>query len=238
MILKKTSILIAKCCAIIVFFLGLLFSVSLIVHQTALVQLDPGYTPIKFNTALGFLLAGLGLFGLAKSNFKLVILSGSIIAFVSSLTLLEYALDYDFGIDQFFITQYISFQSIHPGRMAPITALGLLIASLILFSSMFKKVKWFCILIRLFSACIFVVGVVPLAGYMTGVAMAYRFGQFAAMSPQASVIFILMGLGFSAFFWQDELPRNRSILAIWLPALLSMIVLIFLDAKLNCPTFC
>ncbi len=227
MISKKTSVWMIKSCGVVVFFLGIIFLSSLLLHKIPLVQLVPTYTPIKFNTTLSFILSGLGLLGLSTNYNKLAILCGIGLLPISGLTLLEYGFNHNLGVDQFFLKSYISFQTLYPGRMAPITAWGFFLASLILLNVKASKPKGYYFLIRLFAACILIAGVVPLAGYMTGVEMAYSFGQFSAMSPQAAVVFILMGLGFSAYAWQDELPKSRSILAIWLSVLISSMVCLF-----------
>ncbi len=86
----------------------------------------PGWSTMKVNTAIGFVLCGSGLalaarpFGIGRHVAALL---GLALLCLGAATLVEYAFRVDFGIDQFFYPDLGTLRgSGHPGRMSPLTA--------------------------------------------------------------------------------------------------------------------
>ena len=78
---------------------------------------------MQYNTALGFLACGAGLlFAIRAINIGAMV-CGALAAAIGILTLGEYVLVLDLGIDQLLMKHYIDVETSHPGRMAPNTAL-------------------------------------------------------------------------------------------------------------------
>lgn len=227
MISKKISLWISQGCGIIGLFLGILFGASLIFSKISLIQLAPTFVPIKFNTALCFTFSGLGLLSMINNYNKLANLCGIFIFFVSGLTLLQYSLGISLGIDQFFIKSNMQQPILYPGRMAPISASAFFLCALIFMSVMNSQLKWFVCFSRFLAVCIFIMGVISLSGYLIGAELDYHFGWFSAMSPQAAVLFIILGIGLSANLWHGVFIQNRNIFAIFSSFLLFLVVLFF-----------
>lgn len=99
--------------------LGLVVMVAWHFQVTAVIQVMPGSPPIRYNTALAFLLSGIALFSL-KSNRKqgLAIATSGLVLLIGGLTLSEYIFDLNLGIDQLFVEDYLTNTLYGPGQAA------------------------------------------------------------------------------------------------------------------------
>lgn len=92
----------------------------------------PGVIDMKANTALGFVLCGLALGLLATGDRRplsnrLVGACGLLVAGLGIATLIQYGLRTDLGIDQaLFVDDHRAGRTVHPGRLAPQTAIAFL----------------------------------------------------------------------------------------------------------------
>ncbi|MEQ8531327.1 MAG: hypothetical protein RIB86_05730, partial [Imperialibacter sp.] len=123
-------------------FIAILVITGWITGTESLLKILPGLPTMKFNTALGFLFAGLALTFLDafRKASNLPVQLFSIATFLIGFTsLLQYAFGYSFGIDEFFFTDSISrtLGRPYPGRMSAATATCFLLlgTSLLIFSS-------------------------------------------------------------------------------------------------------
>ena len=103
--------------------LGAVVLLGWYLHEPALIQVNPAFVPMQYNTALGFALGGLALLGLALSWPRIAGITGVIVLLTGVLTLIEYSFGVDLHIDQLFMEHYIDLKTSNPGRMAPNTAL-------------------------------------------------------------------------------------------------------------------
>ena len=74
---------------------------------------------MQYNTALGFLMSGLGLLCLTENRAWVARAWGILVTLVGTATLAEYALAIDLGIDELLMEHYIRVKTSHVGRMAP-----------------------------------------------------------------------------------------------------------------------
>ena len=81
-----------------------------------LIQIRPEFAPMQYNTALGFLLFGLALLGTISGKTRLALVSGSLVASLGLLTLIEYVFLLELGIDELFMEHYITIATSHPAR--------------------------------------------------------------------------------------------------------------------------
>lgn len=185
-------------------FLALCLSVSVIIgwliKNDSIIQLHPQLVPMQFNTALGILMASLGgLIALYRSRTWAALLWAAT-GLMGLLTLLQYILSLDFGIDQLFVVDYINVRVSNPGRMAPNTALsftfiGLLSIYWLLPFSMFIRV----IATNILGMLVVALGIVALIGYANGVRIDNWWGELTLMSINTAMAFILIGLA-TVFF--------------------------------------
>ena len=117
--LKILIISIAGLCTM----MGLIVLIGWYTNTIEFIQVLPTFVPMQYNTALGFLLAGVGLLASFKDKETLGKIIFSIVGTIGFLTLLEYLVGIDLGIDELFMKHYITVETSHPGRMAPNTAL-------------------------------------------------------------------------------------------------------------------
>lgn len=224
---KNTSLFITRGAGLIILFLGACYMGALLFHSVPLIQLAPDYASLKFNTVLSFLCVGLGLIALSINYQKLALFTGFIIFVISGLTVSEYGLNIDLGIDQLFFTPYIDADKHYPGRMAALIAWGLLLSSLVLMGGTYLSSKWYCFLTRLFAALILIMGIVPLIGYIMSVKIAYTFGLYTAISLQSAIVFIAIGIGLNAYAWQGNVFVERSDVIFWVSLLVSSVLILF-----------
>ena len=91
----------------------------------------PGLSTMKFNTAVGFVTVGIGLAlaGAERRPFRIVGAgAGIFVLMLGAITVLQYLIDADFGIDQLIVHDGgVLSGSGHPGRMSLLTAIGFLL---------------------------------------------------------------------------------------------------------------
>jgi PAS domain S-box-containing protein len=189
--------------AALVMLLGLAVMYGWFTHNSALIQVNAAFVPMQFNTALGFLLSGAGLFSLTRpmtQKKRILFATGAASFLLGLLTLSQYVFGLELHIDQLFIAHYIDLNSSHPGRMAPNTALCFTLCGLSLllsYSNKFAKHKQ--AIVGNLGAVIFSLGIVALGGYLTGIETAYGWGALTKMAVHTSIGFIVLGIGFTLF---------------------------------------
>ena len=91
-------------------------------HTLTVLQLRSDFVAMPYNAALGFVLGGVGLILRGLDRRGWAALCGFAVAAVALLTLAEYVLTINLGLDQLFMQHYVTNTSSYPGRMAPNTA--------------------------------------------------------------------------------------------------------------------
>jgi PAS domain S-box-containing protein len=204
--------------------LGAVVLLGWYLHEPALIQVNPAFVPMQYNTALGFAVGGFALLGLAWYWPRFAGITAVIVLLTGVLTLIEYSFGVDLHIDQLFMEHYIDLKTSNPGRMAPNTALcfsltGLAVLLTTLFHERARITAWTATL----GALIISLGIVALAGYMIGVEGAYGWGHMTRMAIHTAAGFIILGIGFVAHAWSrnrllspdDALPR-------WVPQVIAI----------------
>ncbi|MBL7872505.1 MAG: PAS domain S-box protein [Cyclobacteriaceae bacterium] len=212
--------------------LGWLFDIPM------LKSISPNWVSMKANTAIGFfLISALFCYQLytpdtAKKN--IILKTGSVFTFLIGLfTLLEYLFQIDLGIDQFFFKDQIDLGTMAPGRMAPFTAINImLMASCIYFygRGLHKKnhISDYLILIVL------VTSLIPLMGYIYGIEDLYNHSNLTHVAIHSSILFVAISL--SILFSKVEngifalFTKNTNISIIVFRQLFTLIVLILVIA--------
>lgn len=181
---------ILKLCGLVLLSLGAVVMYGWLSGNAAIVQVHSRFVPMQFNTALGFAVTGLMLLSL---GFRKYILSGFFALLVfcgAAATVLEYILDADFGIDEFFVESYIMTKTTHPGRMAPATGLCFMAAALSCFVS-----RRFVFVSLGLSATIGVISLLALFSYIAGFDDIYGFGVLTRMAAHTVFGFFIVSAG-------------------------------------------
>ncbi|ATX79725.1 PAS domain S-box-containing protein [Mariprofundus aestuarium] len=200
-LLQQGVSLMPLCFAALSVVLSIVVLVGWHTHNVSLIQINPAFVPMQYNTALGFGLAGAGLFAVLASNMLLRTCIGMTLIVLGSLTLAEYVFLIDLQIDQIFMNHYVDVNTSHPGRMAPNTALCFLLVGLGILSGLIKVIRlqllWTCLL----GVITVALAIVALGGYMSGVEAGYGWGQLTRMALHTAIGFLLLGSALSIYAW-------------------------------------
>ena len=146
------------------------------------------WSPMQFNTALTFVLVSVGLHYLSKNRHKFTQGSGALIAVTGGLTLFQYVVGIDLGIDELFRKAHSGVYSVFLGRMAPNSAISFFFLGLsfVVLGSRNRGPK------RVFAGGIlaalpFAFALVTLAGYILGMSTYYGWGSYALMALPTAV---------------------------------------------------
>jgi len=197
-------ILVTRLLALLVMALGLAVILGWHLHVPAVIQVLPSFVPMQYNTALGLLLSGLGLHALIDGRHCVTALAGAAVALIGILTLVEYSLALDLGIDQLLMNHYITVGTPHPGRMAPNTAICFGLTGSILLLVSLGRGRWRWSAGGILAAVVAGLGGVALIGYFIDIPTAYGWGSYTRMAAHTALAFIAVGGGLIAFLWGKE----------------------------------
>lgn len=177
--------------------LGLLVTGGWHAENYALVQLHPTFVPMQYNTALGFLTAGLSVLLFLSSRTWLAAGTGALAALIGILTGAEYVFGINLGIDELFMDHQVTVQTSNPGRMAPNTALcfaitGTALALQPMLGGMAARANVF----RLAGLALISLSAVAMLGYLSGVEAAYGWANLTRMALHTAAGFLVLGTGF------------------------------------------
>ncbi len=190
--------------------LGLVVLVGWQTHTPALVQVLPAWVPMKYNTALGFLLSGLGLVALARGRPWGALPGAAWSLLLGALTLLQDVFSLTLGIDELLMEDSLRVATAHPGRLAPNTALCFVLIGLALLLMRSARRPGRPVVLGIGGSLIVGLGGTAVFGYLSGLPPAYGWGDLTPMAVQTAGGIAVLGLGILAFAWGDGgagLPR-------------------------------
>jgi PAS domain S-box-containing protein len=189
--------------------LGIVVLTGWYTHNTTLIQVSDAFVPMQYNTALGFLLGGIGLTSVVTTPITRQVFIGKIVgvatALVGILTLVEYIAGVDLYIDQLFMEHYVTVATSNPGRMAPNTALCFSLTGIaLLFANPAAGQTSRIYLTAVLGSITFGLGVIAFAGYAMSLETAYGWGHLTRMAVHTAAGFIVLGIGLIAHAWHLE----------------------------------
>ena len=196
--------------------LGLTVLAGWFSNTQALVQVLPELAPMRRNAAACLVLCGLGLLATAlRGPRRLVVACAGIVGLVGILTIVEYLVGVNLGIDELLGPAYIPRGISNPGRMPPVSAIcfPLIAVGLLLARDTHSKRS---ALAGVFDASIVAaVGLATIMAYALGSSGVYGWGHVTSAPFLTAVGFLILGLGMLALAWQVDpdpagIPR-------WLP---------------------
>jgi len=170
-----------------------------------LIQVNPNFAPMQYNTALGFLLAGLGILAFFSDKPLVAKVSGFLLFSLGLLTLSQYVFGISIGIDEFFMRHYIDTKVSHPGRMAPNTALCFVLSGMAIVWAIYKPSLY---TESILAALILALGLVAFTGYIVGVDTAIGWGKLTRMAIHTSFCFILISFALFAKSLSDAISNR------------------------------
>jgi PAS domain S-box-containing protein len=190
----------------------------------ALIQVLPGFPPMQYNTALGFMICGAALLTAALDLQRPTALLGGLATLLGLATLSQYLFHVDLGIDDLLVETYLLTGVSNPGRMAPNSAVALTLtgAALVGLSCRTVSRSWH-FYPALLGSIVVALGTAALVGYAAGVPGAYGWANFNRMSVHTALGFILLGGGVVGLAW-NAAQDDTSDLPSWLPTLAGLAV--------------
>lgn len=153
-----------------------------------------GWTGMKANTTIGFLLACTSLI-LPATNYqkRLKIALAVIVLLLGTITIAEYIFHWNAQIDELFFKEKIVPAGLYPGRMIPLAAVGFIFlgTALLLLSATKNKFRK---LAELSAIIILAISFIGLAGYIYNVSSLYKNKGFTNATIPASLAFLLLSL--------------------------------------------
>lgn len=193
--------------------LGIMVIIGWHWHLLFLIQISPDWIPMQYNTAICFILSGLSLIALNLSTIKISRMLSFSLLVIAGLTILQYFLNHDFGLDRIFIRFFVSTLVHHPGRMALNTAFAFLFIGLILlwFTNSYAVSKNKAELnVNLAIACLVILILVTLIAAFT---MHHGITNSMKMSFNTLLGFIILSLGLILFSYQKKWEKERALVA-------------------------
>lgn len=161
---------------------------------------------VRFNTGLCFVLGGLGLLLTLARQRRWVLLAIVPMLLLSGLTMLEYLLARDMGIDNLFLAKVTI---LSPGRMAPNTAAGMLMAALGLAALVVGHARiWALSIAAMLAALTVALGLVAVLGYAFELTAAFEWPGLMRMALLTAIT--LVGLGVGIILATREIGRVAS----------------------------
>lgn len=196
-------------------------------HNPALIQINPAFAPMQYNTALCFLMSGLSIIAIASSSNFAGVVFALFPSVIGLLTLIEYIFNVNIGIDTIFNEYYIMVHVSHPGRMAPNTALCFfLIGISLLLRSSKAFVKPGFMIVNFLASVVLGIGTVALSGYAVGIVYTYGWGDYTRMAIHTSAMFVLLSAGTLAIIWSEKKAYQKK-LSFWPPFIICIAALTF-----------
>ena len=101
-------------CGILALTLGVVVLFGWYAHISTLIQVHPSFVAMQYNTALGFLVCGIGLVAANLLKARVTLFTGSFLVLLGGLTLIQYIFSVDLGIDQLLMEHYVNLLASHP----------------------------------------------------------------------------------------------------------------------------
>jgi PAS domain-containing protein len=190
-----------------------------------LVQLPPD-APTHFNTALIFILLGVGELGLVLRRRDVVMAMAVVVTGFAGAELVEYSLGESLGIDTLFAVPFVGLDARYPGRMSgnTIACFLLICAAQILMSKPDRdagSVTTAAVVFKTFAGAI---AFLALLGYVVGLKSAYGWTESVGMSIRSCTGFLLIFVARIAALWQRDIVDKPSLPNWFLPFLAISVV--------------
>jgi PAS domain S-box-containing protein len=199
----------SKLTAALAIALGALVLLGWYLHEPALIQVNPAFVPMQYNTALGFALGGLALLLVTLHWSRAALAAGLLVLIIGVLTLIEYVFLIDLHIDQLLMKHYIDLQTSNPGRMAPNTALCFSLTGLaVIVATVGNGLRKMPAIAATLGVIIIGLGITAFTGYVVGVESAYGWGHLTRMAIHTAAGFVILGTGIVCYAWSEEKRRT------------------------------
>jgi signal transduction histidine kinase len=202
-------------CGALAILLGSVALVGWEIHATFLFQLAPNVAPMHRNSALGIVMSGLALLGVATKRPRIVYIGSAIAVTLGATTLLEYLLHANFGIDELLGAGYVIAQTSAPGRSSPASALCFMVLAT---GFLLAQTKWFSnrpAILGVTGLLVAAVGGSCCISVLSGSSDAFAWGNLTRLSFFSAVGFLVVGAGVALVAW--DMTRAALNEPAWVP---------------------
>jgi PAS domain S-box-containing protein len=182
--------------------------------------------PTHFNTALIFILLGVGELGLMLRRRGVVMAIAAIVACVASAELAEYALSMNLGIDTLLAVPFVGLDAPYPGRMSgnTIACFLLICAAQILMSKPDRDASAATTAAVNLKTLAGGIAFLAMLGYLVGLKSAYGWTDSVGMSIRSCAGFLLFFIARIAALWQRDIVDKPGLPNWFLPFLTIAVV--------------
>ncbi len=179
-------------------------------HIPVLIQIRPTWAAMVINTALCLILGGLALALPDHWRGRVAVqrICGAVLFALGSLVLSENLLDGNFGVDWPVLHRWLLQSNPHPGRMAPNTSLGFVLAGLALAFAQRTPGRWLPLRQGL-ALGVIAIGATGLLGYLLRFELLYSWSTSARMAAHTALGLTTLGTGL-LIAARQELPPDPS----------------------------
>ncbi len=220
--------------------IGLTVLIGWFADIPALTSLLPGFTSIKVNPAVCFVLVGIALW---MSQPKRITTRTRLISFVLSLlvlaisllTLAQYVFKADFGIDQVLMHQPDALNPLFLGRMAPHAALCFMLIAVSLLM-LDKRSARKILIVRVMNAFVLFVAAVAVVGYVSNISILFAYLNFSSLALHTALALIIVAIGIQFLLPEESTHTTRAekqILAGFVIAMLFILCIGIVAVKSN-----
>jgi PAS domain S-box-containing protein len=194
-----------------------------------LVQLFPD-APTHFNTALLFIVLGVGELGLVLRRQGVVMAMAVVVTCVASAELAEYALRMNLGIDTLFAVPFVGLDAPYPGRMSgnTIACFLLICAAQILMSKSDRDAGAATTAAVILKTVAGGIAFLAMLGYLVGLKSAYGWTDSVGMSIRSCAGFLLIFIARISASWQRDIVDKLGLPNWFLPFLTISVVSILI----------
>src|SRR5258706_4191528 len=180
-------------------------------QSSPLVRVLPGFTPMVFNTALCFVLAGSALLtpdSDALRYRRVTTAIGGVLAIIAALVLAEQLLQTNLGIDWTPLHTWLNDSNPNAGRMSSGTACGFLMSGGVLILATRVRRPWVGTLVRLLTLGVGAIGVLGLAGYLVSASLLFPGYLFVGVAVHTAARLLVLAVGFRGAWRRLEWGRG------------------------------
>ena len=176
--------------------LGIAVLVGWYTDNELLTRVDSAFVPMQYNTALGFVFCGAGLLAWRIGCPGIAAAVGVVAAMIGLLTLAEYVFEVNIGLDELLLKHPHDPNTQNPGRMAPNTALCLLLSGCAIVAGSSRRLaRHASVATAALGAMVAGLGVAALLGYLLNVETAYGWVGLTQMAVHTATGFVFVGAG-------------------------------------------
>lgn len=219
MFIKVTSVQVVHGTALALMLVGVAGLVGWYADVHVLLTYGAQGTPLRYNAALAFAMLAAAMLLMVHSWSRLAVATTLVPASIGWLTVAQYVLGVDLGVDLLFFGGYS-----HAPRMSPNAAFAIAAAGTALIGLMFGGTHRLSVAAgAVTGAAVSAIGITAAFGYLVGLPTTYLWQGLTPLSPPGALGVSLLGAALMALAWSQSVHQEQPVPA-WLPFPIGMLV--------------